>query len=365
MPRLRRAPRRLVERRQAEVRRRAPVPAPRGWAAAVSGSFSALLFAIPGLAAILAPVPLLIGYRRRGWRAGFAATGIGLATTLFIGLSGSMLAGADAALALSASGQTVVYAVAVALPAGLLGWSTARVPTGAQALQLAAVAYLGALAVMLVGAGTLGGDGVVGMMSGWVDSSLDTVTALYREQALERAAAVEALAHLELGRETYREWGTRLFPAAAAAAVVLSLWLNLVYSRWFTGANGSGDDLSQWKLPMGVMYVFMAAAAGVVVQVESLGSLLPRMEWLLSLAASGLLFCLMLYWLQGVAVANFYFLRLRLSPLSRMLGVALQAVLMLNPGTTWLFGCVGLIDAWFDVRRFGADDGQAQVPKGT
>ena len=353
-----------MERRRAEVRGRAPVPAPRGWAAAVSGSFSAILFAVPGLAAILAPVPLLIGYRRRGWWSGFGATAVGLASTLLIALAGATFGGAETGTAVDPHGRALAYAVGVGLPAGLLGWSTARAPTGARALQLAAGAYLGALAVIAVGAGVLGGDGVVAMMAGWVDSGLDAVTTVYREQALERAAAVEALAQHELRRDNYREWGTRLFPPAAAAAVVLSLWLNLVYSRWFTGGKGSGDDLSRWKLPMGVMYAFMAAVAGVVLQAEGLGPLLAPMEWLLSIAACGVLFGLVLYWLQGVAVANYYFLRFRLSPLSRMLGVALQAVLMLNPGTTWLFSCAGLIDAWFDFRRLGAEGDPAEPPPG-
>ncbi len=330
----------------------------------MSGTFSALLFAVPGLAAILAPVPLLIGYRRRGWWSGFGATGVGLVSTLFIALVGASMGDGEAAAALEPHGRAVAYALGVGLPAGLLGWSTARAPDGAQALQTAAGIYLAALAAIAVGAGVMGGEGVVAMMASWVDSGLDTVTAIYREQALERAAAVEALAQLELRRDIYREWGTRLFPAAAAAAVVLSLWLNLVYSRWFTGGKGSGDDLSRWQLPMAAMYAFMAATAGVVLQAEGLGPLLPPMEWLMSVAACGVLFGLVLYWLQGVAVANYYFLRLRLSPLSRMLGVALQAVLMLNPGTTWLFSCAGLIDAWFDLRRFGVSDDPTDVPSG-
>ena len=293
------------------------------------------------------------------------ATGVGLASTLLITVLAAGMSEQDAALAAEPFGRVVAYAVGVGLPAGLLGWSTARTPTGAQALQLAAIAYLGALAVIVGATGVLGGEGVAAMVAGWIDSGLDTMTAVYREQSLERVAAVEALTRLEVRRDSYREWGTRLFPAAAAAAVVLSLWLNLVYSRWFTGAKGRGDDLSRWQLPMGAMYAFMASAAGVVVQAKTFGPLVTRMEWFLSLAACGLLFCLVLYWLQGVAVANYYFLRLRLSPLSRMLGVALQAVLMLNPGTTWLFGCVGLTDAWFDLRRLGAQEGQAGPESGS
>jgi hypothetical protein len=330
----------------------------------VSGSLSALLFAVPGLASLLAPVPLLIGYRRRGWQSGFGATGVGLVSTLVFGVATAAFAESGAGAALDPFGRTVAYSVGVALPAGLLGWSIARTPTGAQALQWAVGAYLCVLTIILVGAGVFGGDGVVTLMAEWVDAGLDAVTVVYREQALEHAAAVQALTQLELRREMYLEWGTRLFPAVIAATVVLSLWLNLVYSRWFTGGKGRRDDLSRWRMPMGAMHAFMVVAFGVVVQAEALGPLLPRVEWFLSLAACGLLFGVVLYWLQGVAVANYYFLRLQLSPLSRMLGVALQAVLMLNPGTTWMFVCVGFADAWFDLRRLGAEDGSDEAPNG-
>jgi hypothetical protein len=103
------------------------------------------------------------------------------------------------------------------------------------------------------------------------------------------------------------------------------------------------------------MYSFMGCTAVVVLQVGPLGSLLPRMDAILVGALNGLILLMMLYWLQGIAVTNYYFLRMRLGPVARMAGVGTQALLMVYPVTSTLFGAMGLADAWFDLRRIGAE----------
>jgi hypothetical protein len=129
------------------------------------------------------------------------------------------------------------------------------------------------------------------------------------------------------------------------------MWINLVYSRWFLGGKGQDDDLCRFRMPMAPMYAFMACTAVVVAQVGPIGERLPRVEPLFGAALNGLLLLSVLYWLQGVAVLNWYFLRLRAGPVLRMAGVGAQAVFMAFPPTSVLYGGAGLADAWFDLRR--------------
>jgi hypothetical protein len=132
---------------------------------------------------------------------------------------------------------------------------------------------------------------------------------------------------------------------------VLGFWLNLVYARWFVGGRDEKDDLSTWRLPHLAILLFMGCTAGVVLQIGPIGDLVPRSTALLAASANGLVFLGALYWLQGVAVVNHWFLRLPLGPGFRLLGVAAQALTMMFPPTSALYGAAGLADAWFDLRR--------------
>jgi hypothetical protein len=170
---------------------------------------------------------------------------------------------------------------------------------------------------------------------------------------------MDAISTLESRRSWYESWGTRLLPSLVASTAVVGMWLNVIYSRWFTGARGKDDDLCRWQLPMWVTYLFMVCCGAVVVQVGPLAGFLPRWDPVLILAANGLVLLGTLYWLQGVAVANFYFFRLRVGPVTRMVGIGLQAVLMVRPVTSAMYAAAGMADVWFDLRRLGEpnDDG--------
>ena len=162
---------------------------------------------------------------------------------------------------------------------------------------------------------------------------------------------MEAIGTLESRRQWYQHWATVLLPSLAASSAVLAMWVNVIYSRWFTGPRHKADDLCRWQLPMWVMYLFMVCCAAVVVQVGPLAGILPRWEPALVVAANGLVLLVTLYWLQGAAVANYFFFRLRVGPITKVVGIGLQAVLMVRPVTSAMYAATGMADAWFDLRR--------------
>jgi len=227
--------------------------------------------------------------------------------------------------------QVIGFLAVAALPSGLLAFSTLRTPTGVRALGVASGVYC-----------TLG-------LAAWAfsESMLPGAVWNWGHLVLRRMLADEAALLL---------WVPRVLPAVLLVFVVLLMWLNLAYSRWFTGRQGKGDDLCTWALPSWVMSALMLCIACVLTQVGWLQPFFQRSELILVLASNGLVIGFFLYWLQGVAVANYYFFRLRLSPLAKCLGLGLQAVFMVLPASTAMFAVAGLVDAWFDLRRLRAHD---------
>lgn len=319
----------------------------------MSGVLSAGLFLapVPGLLALLAPAPLLITSRRRGFAEGARGALVGaVAATVFAGLLSQTGVAGGAASAFGSGQAVLAYVVLAVLPALLLDRALHWTRRARVALEVASVSYLLFIALLGVAMGAGTGRGTGEMVTSWVAESLDALAESYETQAGTRPEAVLQLERLERSRPGLQVWAPRLFPALLASLAIVAFWLNVVYTRWFTGVEGEGDDLTIWRMPMGAMYAFMGCAAVVVLQVGPIGDPLPRVEPLLGGAIGGLVLLAVLYSLQGVAVVNHWFFRVRTGPVMRMFGVLVQA-LVLMPPTTVVFAGVGLTDAWFDLRK--------------
>lgn len=302
--------------------------------------------------ALLAPVPILIAWRRYGRTLGLATAAVAFLSVVLLQGAATLLTARGLEAEQAGSLSLVAFLVLVLGPALLLGYGLDRAESAAEALVGAAGVYLAFLAVGLFMVELLAaGESVLARVTEWVEEVLDVVIATGRETARGNMDAMEAISTLEARRQWYQRWAIRLMPSLAASGAVLTLWVNVIYSRWFTGRKTEGDDLCRWQLPMWVTYLFMVCAGAVVLQIGPLAGFLPRWEPSLIFAANGLVLLVTLYWLQGVAVANFYFFRLRVGPVTKMVGVGLQAVLMVRPVTSAMYAAAGMADAWFDLRR--------------
>ncbi len=309
---------------------------------------SGALFLVPGLLALLSPVPLIVGYRQHGTRHGVQAAAVGLCAAPTLAL---LAGGGGSAAAAVLLGYLLVPAAAGAL----LAWGVRVTANGAGALVLGITGYLVFLAALLGVFGLLAPGSLGDQAAGWVDQSLNAFSEAGRERAAQDVELVEVLADVQARHGWYRRWGVLLLPSITASVVALGFWLNLVYARWFVGGKDENDDLSTWRLPHLAILLFMGCTAGVVFQFGPIGELFPRSTALLAASTNGLVFLGTLYWLQGVAVVNHWFLRLPIGPGFRLMGVAAQALTMMFPPTSALFGVAGLADAWFDLRQL---DGQ-------
>ena len=289
---------------------------------------------------------------------GWAGSIVGLlCTPLLLGLS-RLGAPPEAGVGLSSTSLgygVLAYALLAVAPAAVLAWSLKRAGTATEGLSLAALLYglLAATVFTLVAVGSEGSAGA--LVASWADQSLGLVIEAWRLRLAEDMSFLEAVADLETRRGWYLRWIVRLAPALALSLMLGMLWVCVVYLRWFVGGERQDDDLTLWTLPMGVMYCFMGCTAMVVLQEGLLAGLVPSSDALLTSALSGLVLLMALYWFQGVAVTNYYFVRMRLGPFSRMAGLGAQALLMIYPVTSVLFGVMGLADAWFDLRRLESD----------
>jgi hypothetical protein len=326
-----------------------PSRAPPWFATAATGLLSGVLFLVPGLLALLSPVPLLVGFRRHGQRHGMQAAAFGLCAAPLL----AMFAGAEGS---TAAAVLFGYLLVPASAGALLAWGTRVTADGAGALVLGVTGYLVFLAGLLGAIGLLTPGSMGDQAAGWVDQSLNAFTEAGRQRAAQDVELVEVLADLQARRDWYRRWGVMLLPSFTASVVALGFWLNLVYARWFVGGRDEKDDLSTWRLPQTAIYAFMVCTAGVVFQYGPVGELFPRSETLFGASVNGLVFLGALYWLQGVAVVNHWFLRLPIGPGFRLLGVAAQALTMMFPPTSVLYGATGLADAWFDLRRLDGEE---------
>ena len=340
-----------------------PPPAARWLPAAVNGTLVAVVFSLPLPPALLAPVPILIAWRRYGRALGLATAAVAVLSVALLQGVVALLVPTSVAATLSGPPGVVAFLVLVLGPALLLGFGLERAETAARALMEAAGVYLTLLVVGLMMIEVLAaGESLLTRVGEWVKEVLDVAIVTGRETAKGNMDAMAAIGTLEARRHWYQRWAVRLMPSLAASGAVLTLWVNVLYSRWFTGRKSEQDDLCNWQLPMWVTYLFMVCAAAVVLQVGPLAGIFPRWEPLLILAANGLVLLVTLYWLQGIAVANFYFFRLRVGPITRMVGVGLQTVLMVRPVTSAMYAAAGMADAWFDLRRLAAptDDGNGE-----
>lgn len=320
-----------------------------------------MLYGLPSLVRVLAPVPLLLTGLRWGPGTAVRASLIGAALVLGQGIAvrqalqagtaelPTPLVGPEAAL--------LGYGLMVVLPAAVLAWRIPRSKDGVRALTGAVWVQLAAMGLVALAAAVLADGGLAGVFDRALTRLFEEVLPTVRQQGWEAGATwVGQVAEWQASEVQIRRWAWRLLPGMIAAASVVGLWVNLVYARWFTPEQESELDLVQWRMPEGALIGFMVCNALVVTQVEPLGSFFPPVAPLLVLGVNILMVLVALYWLQGVATARLGLHRLQPGPPGRLLSLLGLVLLLMIPVTSALFVLLGLGDAWFDLRRMAGDE---------
>ena len=273
---------------------------------------------------------------------------VGLMVVVVAGLTGYAWSGGFAQSAR-------LYLLVGALPGALL-LPALTVRRGA-ALKMGRAAGLWLLVVGGLWMATDTGEPAGVRAGGAVGVVFDRLVQSSRARFSGDLTAQDAVDEFEARRGFVVPWLTTLLPALIAAVGLLGMWINVVYVRWFSGGTEKREeDLCLFKLPFGLIWVVLSCMAVLLVQLA-----VPGLAWggwgvAPILAANALFILAVLYWLQGVAVVNWWFLRLPLTPVPRALGIGVQAALMAIPVVSVAYLVTGLSDVWLDLRRRQGDD---------
>ncbi len=267
-------------------------------------------------------IPLSAAYV--GMRAGFPYGG-GVVALVAVGLAG--LGGFAAAAG---------YLLQFGLGSLLLPLLLRRGMSWDRAVGLTLAVVVGAAAVTLVGYASYRSMGINEIVARYVQGEIDRSLVIYREADL----APEQYEELRMFAERMAEFLGQAYPGLAIVVTgILLLFTVLFLARL---ANGRyvlpGPPFSNWKAPELLIWAFILAGFGVFL----------ADGWLWGAALNLLTILVPVYFLQGLAVATFFFRKKGISPGFRTLGYVL--VLLLNPLPLIVTG-VGVFDLWADFRK--------------
>ncbi len=134
----------------------------------------------------------------------------------------------------------------------------------------------------------------------------------------------------------------RILPGILVSSALGVSWINLLVARRYCRAAAVDfclqEKLTYWKAPE--LLVWFAIAGGIMVLLPDGRLTFPGMNLLIVLGS--------IYFLQGIAIAAFYFDKWKMPAFARAL---IYAVLILQQFASMATAAVGLFDMWFDFRR--------------
>jgi uncharacterized protein YybS (DUF2232 family) len=293
----------------------------------VLGGASTLVLFILSPMSMLAPIPGLIYARKRGFLFGVFAFMAGvLPLGFFAEFENSML--------------IVLSALLTYIALALVMQFEFNFP---KTVLFAALFSLGFQVLFMIAVGAASPDGIIAFWSSYASDSLDAVLTMTSQMDSQTVSWKREQSSEQMIVFIKRNYGLilSLIPGFAAVMIIVEAWLNFLFVRMldpFGFAGWIGEDLSRWRLPDKTIWLMIV-------------SLLLAVSGLDVIKAVGMNFLIVfmfVYFIQGLAIAAFYFNKFRIGPLLR----ALLYFLIVTPSPiTLIVGGLGLFDFYFDLRR--------------
>jgi uncharacterized protein YybS (DUF2232 family) len=139
-----------------------------------------------------------------------------------------------------------------------------------------------------------------------------------------------------------------IFPAITLVGISFVTWLNIIVVRKLYLMNSLAypdfGELTRWKAPEGTVWFLIAAGASILLP--------PVLEFKIPggtvTGLNILIVCLFIYFLQGLAIFEFYF---KTRQVPRLLRIMFYFFLILQQYLIILVIAAGLFDLWLDFRR--------------
>lgn len=200
-----------------------------------------------------------------------------------------------------------------------------------------AVAGVVLLAMMVAGAVT--GQGVIDMVTGYVNKSLDLWLQWYTRSGAGAADLEKIRNALEqLGRAL-----TYMMPAMILSTTLVITWINLLLARtvyrWRQQPFPDFGPLIQWSAPEPM--VWAAISSGLLV-------LLPLGTPLTVIGGNAALVVVTIYFFHGIAIVHFF---MEKKKIPRALRVLTYSLVVFQTLLALLIAGLGLFDLWLDLRK--------------
>jgi uncharacterized protein YybS (DUF2232 family) len=209
-----------------------------------------------------------------------------------------------------------------------LGFFARRLNSSVEILLYGVLVSLGGKLLLMVLVAKITGINPLGLDSGEVNSVMDNVLSLYQRMGM----SPEALSTAEEQIRSTLSLLPYVFPALLIMASALDSFLSYVVSRVVMKRIGKGmlppvPALSYWRFPKNIFW--------------ALPEIIPRIGMNLRILV------MILFYLQGLAVAWAYMCHKGAPKILRYIGAVLTLFL---PLLTQLVLLLGIIDMWFDLR---------------
>ncbi|MGH7819577.1 MAG: DUF2232 domain-containing protein [Candidatus Binatia bacterium] len=298
-----------------------PRPLLRAWVSTSALYLSGVFLPVGGVLLMLfTPQPGL----RLEPRGGMASL---LALVALVAMTAAVFGGATAAVFYLAGFALLT----LALPIGLRrGWSL-EFTVGTTTLLLAATTALVLFGMVMTP------SELAGALDGALEDGRATLLEMYRQAGV----APSRIDQLREATAAFVDAMVRLAPAAVVIALGVTVLLNLVVVRRRQARSGHFPifgDLTRWRAPWPLVWMLIATGYGAVVLTGDVRTA----------ALNGFAVTLAVYFLQGLAIVQFYLDRWQLPWWTRtLLWVVIAVEWLLAAGVVLL----GVFDLWADFRR--------------
>ncbi len=271
---------------------------------------------------ILTPLPTALALIRLGLPGAWLVPGI------------SALAGGAVLLRLGMV-NSIPYFWAMLSMGAVMGYGTKKLWTSEKVIGLATLA-VSAISALLLGLSFMEAGGeLIRLLEQDLQSAISTAMAQLGTPSTdlrEVEASLTALVPLMV----------RIMPGISIACTLGIAWVNMLVVRRYCRKFGLGvlirDDWTLWKSPEPLVWLLIAGGVAFLLPLDDLKY--PAMNVLIVLGS--------IYFLQGLAIAAFYFEKWKLPVIFR--GLA-YGVFLVQQFASIIVAALGLFDVWFDFRK--------------
>ncbi len=271
---------------------------------------------------MLTPLPTTLALIRLGLPGAWLVPGI------------SALAGGAVLLRLGMA-NSIPYFFALLCMGAVLGYGTKKLWTSEKVIGLATLAVTVISALLLALSFLEAGEELIRLLEQDLQGAISTAMAQLGTSSADMKELGDSLAALV-------PMMVRIMPGISMACTLGIAWLNMLVARRFCRTAGLGtfvrDDWTHWKSPEPLVWVLIAGGVAVLLPLDDLKY--PALNVLVVLGS--------IYFLQGLAIAAFYFEKWKLPTIFR--GLA-YGILLVQQVASMGIAIAGLFDMWFDFRR--------------